>query len=216
MRVRDLAVLLGAVWIFGCSPPPPPPAAGPTADASPASAATYRAGRVHFGGRQLAVVPFIAHPPEMDLRVQCLTNRDRARQAGQPEIPLCFGDGERSALRTLRIEESPGLGAPEAIRRLAAANDSAHFIVEPSGSVYQILDLAYAPRRGGTIQAGEIRVISGDPVAQAVIRDALTTAIDGLTVEVISAPGRPAAPALAPADAAAPAPVKPSEVPSGP
>jgi hypothetical protein len=205
VRVRDLAVLLAAGWFLGCSASPPP-ATAPVTDASPAGKATYRAGRVHFGGRQLAVVPFIAHPPEMDLRVACLSNRDRARQAGQPEVPLCFGDNARTALRTLRIEESPGLGAPEAIRRLAAANDSAHFVVEPSGSMYQVLDLAYAPRRAGAVQAGEIRVISGDPAAQAVLRDALTTAIDGLEVEVVSAPGRPAVPA----------PVKALEAPGGP
>ncbi|MEZ4265289.1 MAG: hypothetical protein R3F39_02835 [Myxococcota bacterium] len=213
MRARDLALSLGAASLFaasllGCSAPPPP--AAPQADSSTSAAApspaVYRAGRVHFGGRQLAVVPFIAHPPDMDLRVQCMTNRDRARKQGQSETQLCFGETPRSAVRTLRIEESPGLGGPEAIRRLAAANDSAHFVVEPSGSIYQLLDLAYAPRREGTIQTSEIRVISGDPAAQAVLRDALTAAIEGLTVEVVAAPAaqppetQPVPPAEAPHD----------------
>ncbi|MCB9727687.1 MAG: hypothetical protein H6746_04270 [Deltaproteobacteria bacterium] len=198
MRALIALLVLASGALAGCpdTRPPEAPAAPDAAAAAPEAA--YLAGRVHFGGRQLAVVPFIAHPPEMDLRVQCLSMRDRLRSQGQPTGPLCFDETPRQAVRTLRIEAVPGVSGRQTIARLAAANDSAHFIIEPSGSIYQILDLAYAPRRGGAVQPGEIRVISADPAATERLRAALTGAISGLGVDAVAAqppPGEVAAPA---------------------
>ncbi len=208
MRAGELVFFYGAVGclaaLVGCSSPAPAPAPVRAADANQSSATAYRAGRVHFGGRQLAVVPFIGHQPEMDLRVQCLAIRDNARRSGQPEVPLCFGDSPREAVRSLRLERTAETGVGQIIRRLAASNDSAHFIVEPSGSIYQILDLSFAPRRGGALQPGEIRVIAADPEGLAALRDALTMAIDGLVVEDVPADAPTPAPPAHDAPAEAP------------
>ena len=99
------------------------------------------AGRRHGVGPAAAGHAIHHAAPRMDLRPQCLMARDRAKKAGAVR-PLCFEETQRKRadIKVIAVEIEPG-GTRTGIRRLAQANEGAHFLIERTGSIYQVLDL---------------------------------------------------------------------------
>jgi len=132
-------------------------------------------GEIHAARQRKRVQPFILHQPSLDLRVQCLTHRDKLAEDGK-EAPLCFNEVERvveTSVSTLRVEHKEGLRIPKALARLSALDEAAHFVVDDGGTPYQLLDLALAARRDGAYPADELRVLSGNAEGDAKLIAAL-------------------------------------------
>lgn len=127
--------------------------------AAPAPKAARKGGRIRIADRFEAIVPEVIHEAKMDLFVSCKQLFDNAKSAGH-EMPLCYDATKRdkSAVQVVRVEHRPG-SAGDAMRTIGDAVESTHFVVEGSGSMYQLLDLAYAPRREGEYRKNEIRVL---------------------------------------------------------
>lgn len=152
------------------------------------------------GGRQ-RVLPFITHPPDMDLRNQCrhaVDDAKKAIEAGNAAAkvpPLCFDREVRPldalSLKVLRLEHRAGMTTPEAMAILRTGGDGAHFLVEATGSIYQTLDLAYAARRGDVPRRDEVRVLSGSAAGHAKLVAALTGLYPALKVHEVVAPPKP-------------------------
>jgi hypothetical protein len=142
----------------------------PAADAAPAPGPTR--GAVRFDDAWLPVTPLVAHQGRMDLATQCLVRRDDAAAAGQGEIPLCYerAKRDRAALRTLRVEVGRA-SLREVVAALRGADESAHFLVERSGSIYQVLDLVHGVRRDEVYRTEEIRVAAAGPDARKHVED---------------------------------------------
>lgn len=135
----------------------------------------------------------IGHDARNDLFVGCLQLRDAAAKAdaGGPPAALCYDPTPRSALKSVRVEYHAEQSFADAIAVLRKGPEAAHFIVERTGSIYQVLDLAYAPRRAGAYQAGEIRILSGSTEGHERLVAALKTQFEALTVEVLAAAAPP-------------------------
>ena len=131
------------------------------------------------------MAPFVVHDPGLDLFVQCLKQRDVARDKGTKDAKLCYGSEPRRQLGTLRIEHAKGLTVAKAIKHIRDGEEAAHFAIEPSGTTHQILDLAYAPMRGGELRAGEIRVLSGNREAHERLQRAIQAHFPRIRVEVV-------------------------------
>jgi hypothetical protein len=154
-----------------------------------------QAGEIHDGGQRHRVTPFVLHPHEMDLRVGCLVQRDQARKAGGEVAPLCFDEDRRpTPPKKIRVEYRMGMRSSEAISGLAASGEAAHFLVEATGSIYQVLDLAHDGRRAGAIQADEIRVMSGNTGGSNTLIAALHGHYGPLPVQLVDAPKHQAPP----------------------
>jgi hypothetical protein len=178
---------------LGCEPPAPAEAV--VTEAPTAASEGIRAGEIHDGGLRHRVVPFVLHPHEMDLRVSCLVQRDQARKAGAPVRPLCFDEDRRpTPPKGIRVEYRMGMKASEAMAALSAAGEAAHFLVEATGTIYQVLDLAHGVRRGGEIEADEIRVMSGNTGGSDTLIASLHGHYGPLPVEVVPAPPAPRRP----------------------
>ena len=199
-----MAVVLAGLGVSGCRDAPATSGAAPavaepaTARAKPSTSPRLD-GEVFARGERKRVVPFITHPPDMDLRNQCRHAVDDAKKAAdkQPDVripPLCFDPEMRpaSAMKVLRVEFRAGMATPEALAILRTADEGVHFLVEATGSLYQTLDVAYAARRDGVPRGDEIRVLSGDPEGQAKLVAALTGLYPGLQVIEVAAPPKPA------------------------
>jgi hypothetical protein len=142
-------------------------------------------GEIHAGRQRNRVQPFILHQPSLDLRVQCLTHRDKLAEGGKT-APLCFKEAERDVKGTvtiLRVEHLEGLRIAKALARLSASDEAAHFVVDDGGTPYQLLDLALAARRDGAYPAKELRVLSGNAKGDAKLIAALKLLYPKLTVE---------------------------------
>ena len=142
---------------------------------------------MHLGGRPVPIRAFVGHQPQFDLRGQCLAGRDDIIDKGGDPGPLCFDERERAAaaLDTLRIEFAPGLRLGKAMQLLRGGNQGAHFLVEATGSLYQILDLQSAARRGELWPAGEVRVLSGSKEGQARLAASLVERFPALRVQEV-------------------------------
>lgn len=192
--VRWLGVVMALLWIV--------PGCGERAEqggsdvVTAAKAKPERSdGVVIVADRQLPVAPFVMHDPHLDLFVRCQMKRDAAKRAGE-SATLCFDPTRRSttALRTLRVEKTGGdLGV--VLRRLAATDEAAHFVVEKTGTPHQLLDVAYTARREGELRADELRIITCHEAAWKKLVDALTRLYPGLRVEVTDLPAMPEPPA---------------------
>jgi hypothetical protein len=160
--------LSAAFFALHCGRDEGPAAGTPSPDATGvARPSDPMKGAVRFDDAWLPVAPFVAHQGRMDLATQCLVRRDDAIAAGQGEIPLCYerAKRERAAIKTLRVE----LGRPslrEVVAALRGSDESAHFLVERSGSIYQVLDLVHGVRRDEVYRTDEIRIASAGPNAR--------------------------------------------------
>ena len=154
-------------------------------------------GEVFDGGKRQRVLPFIAHSPDMDLAAQCRFQTEEARkraEAGEPGVvvpPLCFDPEARAGFTVLRVEHRAGMTTPAGLAILREAGESAHFLVEATGSLHQILDLAHAPRRAGQLQSAEVRVLSGQEKGRDTLIATLQALYPKLSVEHHVAPPAP-------------------------
>ena len=196
---------LAFLVIVGCAPDEAPTEASePVTERSPDSRRLI--GELHDGGRRHRVAPLILHPAPMDFRVGCLVDRDHARKRGDEPRPLCFDEDRRAAPPSkLRIEYRLGLPVSESMQRLNSAGEAAHFVVEATGSLYQVLDLSHAVYRDGALRPDEIRILSGNTGGSDVLTELLRSYYGTLDIEQIEIPP------VASAEAADPAPTAGSE-----
>ena len=153
--LQPLVILgLGCVVLFGC---PKKEEAKDTAEAP----RVHLEGELHFSGQRLRVEPFVMRTPEMDLFVACRLAKEAREQAGEAPIALCYEPNKRASFSEVLVEEIPGSTAGVQMRILSSRNEGAHFLVEKTGTIYQILDMAYGPRREGQVRGEEVRVLSG-------------------------------------------------------
>ncbi len=186
-----LFALSGSVLIGGCgeregaggadrpTDPAAPPAIAPVDPKGP-----FQEGLVSLAGQGVKVRPFIGHQPQLNLEGHCLSRRDEEKGKGEEPAPLCFDEAKRGAdaLHTLRVEFAPGLSVGQAMHLMKATAEGAHFLIERTGSIYQVLDLQYAPRRGDEYAKGEVRVFSGSKEGHERLVRALTTRFPALKV----------------------------------
>ena len=114
---------------------------------------------------------------------------DEAKKAGKTDVKLCFDATRRASAKTLRLEAYGRKDFEEARKKMVAEGDAAHFLILPSASIYQILNMAYAPRRQGTIRPDEIRILSADRDKEKVLLEAIKAHMPHLTVETIGPSG---------------------------
>ena len=188
MRVLWTVVV---VLFVGCSSSSAPSAEG-EAPAEAPTESKRMVGELHDGGQRHRVMPLILHPAHMDFRVGCLLERDQARKLGDTPRPLCFDEDRRSSPPTkLRIEYRLGLQVSESMQRLAGTGEAAHFIVEATGTLYQVLDLGHAARRDGALRPDEVRVISGNSGGTNTLVEILKSHYGTLEVERVEVPTKP-------------------------
>ena len=150
---------LTAVLVFAACSPPKAPAAATDAVSATASEARLE-GQILIADRWTKVVPAVLHDAKMDLATRCLLMRDDAKSKGQ-EIPVCYDTTRGKAARpitTIAVERDMSMAV--AMQRLTASGEATHFVIDHTGGIYQVLDLAFAPRHGGAYAAGEVRVIA--------------------------------------------------------
>lgn len=162
-------------------------------------------GELHDGGQRHRVKPLILHPAHMDFRVGCLVDRDQARKRGDTPRPLCFDEDRRpSPPKKLRIEYRLGMQVSESMKRLAGGGEAAHFVIEATGTLYQVLDLAHAALRDGELRLDEVRILSGNTGGTDVLVEILQAHYGTLEIERVDVPppsrGRAPQPAAAPGD----------------
>jgi hypothetical protein len=140
-------------------------------------------GTIRIANQSLRVAPFVSHDPHSDLFTNCQKAADDLKKSGQKDATLCYDKTPRQTMTTVRIESYDRKGFEKARTDMAEANESTHFIIRSSGSIYQILDLAYAPRRDGTVRASEIRVLSAFPDKETLLFKELKGYLPNLTME---------------------------------
>ena len=203
--VTALALLLAA-----CQAESPDRTLDQRADASsggkaPVASGGPLSGELHVGGNRHRVAPFVFHPHEMDLRVHGLVERDKARKEGRAVAPLAFDEDRRAAPpKKIRVEYKMGVRVADSLRVLNTQGEAAHFLVEPTGSIYQVLDLAHAARRDGELRRDEIRVMSGNTGGTDTLVAALSTYYGALSVERAEFPPLPPPPPASPSPSIAP------------
>ena len=185
MAGRILIGLIAWTMICACSKPAPPVA--PKAKAPAGHDSTH--GTIHMANKSLRVAPYVSHEPRMDLRTGCKASVDKAKKAGKMDAELCYDGTMRAAAKTLRLETYTRKDFDVARRTMSAAGDAAHFLILPSGSIYQVLDIAFAPRRQGTIRPDEIRILSADRDKEMVLVEALKAHLPHLVLETIPPSG---------------------------
>ncbi len=159
---RRLYLALGL--LLACSEPPAPaPDAGPAARLN---------GQVRVADKWVKVAPAVLHDPKMDLETRCLLFRDDAKAQGK-DVPVCYDKAPR-VVTTILVERDKAMN--QAMMRLTGMAEATHFVIDQHGAIYQVLDLAYAPRHGGGYRPGEVRVIACERKAE----DALVAALKGL------------------------------------
>lgn len=132
-------------------------------------------GTLLFANRSLKVAPFVSHVPGMDIHVRCREELEKATKAGRADVTLCYGASRRTKATTLRIEMHDHAGLEKARKHMAEHFEATHFLIRGSGSIYQLLDLAYDGKRDGQVRGGEIRVLSAHPEATESLKKALLT-----------------------------------------
>lgn len=160
-------------------------AAEPDAGASDASTAEARMdGEVRRADQWVKVGPLVLHDAKMDLATRCLLLRDKGREAGK-ETPVCY-ERSREGKAVTRIQVIREKSLPVAMARLTDANDAVHFAIDKNGAIYQVLDLAFAPRREAAYRRDEVGVVSCDDKGLAALLDALRVLYPGATVETVT------------------------------
>lgn len=163
---------------------------GSEAPAAPdaATPAARLDGQILFADSWTKVAPPVLHDAKMDLATRCRLLQGEARGHGS-EIPLCFSPARRTpqAITTLHVERDEAL--PRAMQRLTKDNEGAHFVIDRSGGIYQVLDLAHAARRAGAYQEGEIRVVACHAESEKALVAALHALYPAATVTIVPPPG---------------------------
>jgi hypothetical protein len=141
-------------------------------------------GKLRVSDQWVEVAPLVLHDGKMDLFVRCRIVQDDAKKAGQ-EVPLCYDPNKRGTdqIDTIRVEH--WLNLPIAMRYLQVEAEGTHFLVERSGSTYQMLDLVYPARRAGAFARGEVRVVAADKAKGKTITDALKALYPRARVEEV-------------------------------
>lgn len=150
----------------GDDPTHTPDVAAPSADAQRLE------GQVRIADRWEKVAPLVLHDGKMDLATRCRILRDEAKGKGE-DVPLCYDTNRRPERRVTTITVERDLGLARAMRRLTARSEGVHFLVDRSGAIYQVLDLAYAPRHDGAYPEGEVRIVACNADAERALIDAL-------------------------------------------
>ncbi|MFO0745708.1 MAG: hypothetical protein U1F43_08545 [Myxococcota bacterium] len=137
---------------------------GADADAGAADAAVEkparRDGYIIVEDRFEKVIPLVIHEAHMDLLVSCRQMQDHMKEGGK-DIPLCYDPAKRAraAVKVIRVEHRPG-ATVDAMHVLGDSDEGAHFMVERTGTTFQLIDLAYATRRDGQNRGDEIRILA--------------------------------------------------------
>ena len=66
-----------------------------------------------------------------------------------------------------------------------AVGEAAHFVVEATGTLYQVLDLAHGALRGGALQQDEVRIMSGNSGGSHTLVEILKSHYGTLEIEQI-------------------------------
>jgi len=144
-------------------------------DATPATevAPQRMEGKLRVKDTWVEVAPLVLHDAKMDLFVRCKIVQEDAKKLGREVPPLCYDPTARdqATIATIRVER--WLNLPIAMRQMQMTAEGTHFLVERSGSTYQMLDLVYAVRREGELRKDELRVIATDEKGGATIVGAL-------------------------------------------
>ncbi len=163
--------VMAAPLIVGCK-------SGEEPAATDASTATEVApqrmeGKLRVKDTWVEVAPLVLHDGKMDLFVRCKIVQEDAKKLGREVPPLCYEPTARdqAAITTIRVER--WLNLPIAMRQMQMTAEGTHFLVERTGSTYQMLDLVYAVRREGEVRKDELRVIATDEKGGATIVGAL-------------------------------------------
>jgi hypothetical protein len=138
-------------------------------------------GQVRIADRWHKVAPLVLHDAKMDLATRCLIARDEAKAKGH-EVPLCYDPNRRADRPVTRIAVERDVGLARAMRRLTAAHEGVHFLIEKNGAIYQVLDLAYPARHDGAYLEGAVRVIACDEGAERALIAALQEIFPAATV----------------------------------
>ena len=139
-------------------------------------------GTIRIAEQPLRVNTFVSHEPHGDLETNCLKAYDDAKKKGEKDPSLCYDKKPRKSVSTLRIETYTAKGFEQAREQMAQKNEGAHFMLRSSGSLYQILDIAYAARRDGKLRPNEIRVLSAFPDKEELLYGELKHYLPGLTL----------------------------------
>lgn len=211
-----VALLALAAWsLVGCpSGGDDGAGAGDKATAGAAkSTAPYRAGRIRLDDKTIPVDPNVHHVAEMDLYIACKrVVADAAESDAADQPPLCYGADKRATPpKSLRIEHRESMPSGDGITYLRELNESAHFIVDKSGAIYQSLDLVWPVRRAGAIRADELRVLSGSATGHQALFAALAEMYPDLRVDIVAAPTLPPDHKLKPRPTSKPRPTPPPE-----
>lgn len=176
------------LWVFvlgalGCNKADTGPDTGgvsPSADTTP-----RMDGKLRVKDQWVDVPPLILHDGKMDLFVRCKVMQEEATKAGREVPPLCYDPTPRppEEIDVIRVER--WLSLPVAMRYLQGEAEGTHFLVERSGSTYQMLDLVYPVRRAGAFLRGEIRVVATDEKKGATITQTLRALYPKARVEEV-------------------------------
>lgn len=131
-----------------------------------------RDGRMLVNDAWIEVAPKVLHDAKMDLSSRCKILRDDAKAQGR-DAPLCYDPERKPARQVTRIVVERDLGMARAMRRLTAADEGVHFVVEKNGGIYQVLDLTFVVRHGGVYPDDEIRVVACQAEGEAALVAAL-------------------------------------------
>ncbi len=153
-------------------------------------------GQIRMSDKQWPSAAFVGHDARMDLQTVCrkaidLAKKKAEKEPGLPIPPLCFDAKPHNRVRQIRVEFEAGARAGNMIGTLRTRSEAAHFMVERSGSVYQLLDLAYSPRRAGAYQAGEVRVLSARATTHKKLVGALTKLLGKVPVTEVATSFKP-------------------------
>jgi len=146
-------------------------------------------GQVRVADRWTKVAPLVLHDAKMDLATRCLLLRDEAKGKGQ-DLPLCYDPHKRPerVITSILVEREDGM-AP-AMQRLTRADEGVHFVIDRTGGIYQVLDLALVARRAGLYPEGEIRIIACEKAGEDALVRALQALHPGATVTYAQPAGR--------------------------
>jgi len=115
-------------------------------------------GQVRNADQWVPVSAQVLHDAKMDLAVRCRLMRDEAKAKGS-ERPLCFDQAAKPERKVTTIALGHAANLTAAMHALTEADEGVHFVVDKSGGIYQVLDLAFVARHGGAYPEGEVRVI---------------------------------------------------------
>lgn len=173
-----------AVTLYACSGREAPAPADATAATS---ADVHLDGQVRRDDKWLAVAPVVYHDAKMDLVTRCLLLRDEARTHGR-EAPLCYAPTRRPerVVTTIAVERDQDMA--RAMMRLTGQDEGVHFVIDKTGAIYQLLDLAYVARHANDYPEGEVRIIACDPKSEAALVEALRGLYPAAQVVTTEAP----------------------------